>query len=563
MAQEGKGEDWYKRLSQEKLTEICCYVLSAKPSDTEVRRKVDFIIRELSKLYRGRESYLEFRTLPDPDEKDGNKVVSRICFRSVDTDRQDLSFFAEELKRRPREYSPEIFRVATKIALYEKQNTNGRSEFVLVAPDSCIKGNDRQKGLCITSQPVTGNNYKVLFDQDNRMFRRRVNNELVLSYAHGTLYQGLPLSASDFRHLQQHGLAVDEKLQAVVYAILTTRCQEYDIRAAGVVVLENATGAVRSLVSYPQVNPNMLEYSKDQEIADKFRKEKIKVDRDLSSVPLTAYHMASTWKFIEAATALQIDSAFYTRKYKSSKWGSISMDKYIYQSDNDYSVALLEELLEKHPEKFFTLLGTEYGMSRKREWYPEQRPFGHFRKLKYQPATLGDYDRQLTGNSPDSLFIKNTALGQQNMESSIAGSATNFARVISGKKVIPTLFAYKETPQFEDLLEAKRMDSLKGSLNRTTLEGTASNLRRFNKSNSCDQTDKMNHLYAKTGTGDTEDTHSLIIFGTEEYTFGIFLYNRGKNKYSAAQLAADMIPSIQCLCPEYIERVKNGINKSL
>ena len=61
-------------------------------------------------------------------------------------------------------------------------------------------------------------------------------------------------------------------------------------------------------------------------------------------------------------------------------------------------------------------------------------------------------------------------------------------------------------------------------------------------------------VYSKTGTIDVDDNeHTFIIFGTENYSYGIFLYNQPSTGEHARDFAVSLVKCIKNLFLSYVQ----------
>jgi len=543
---------WGQHATHKELVQICSDVIEpGSDHDTEVSKKVRFIEQEAAKLIHKRKSYLYFL------KSDGNPDMGRLAYMNKEKGFLDRTAFAENLEIRPK-CPPEHLTLGNgRIRLYKHRR---REEFLLV-PEYGIEAKQTPKApsfrwVRIARGEVDQNEWTPLYDGNAYAYVRKMNGRKTLCYSHAEPYCGLPLHSSDSRRLKELGLTIDERLQALVYSMLRAYCVHNGIYASGVVVLENETGKVRALVSYPNVNSDMPADWKKREIEEKFRQGKVVVDKESGNVSLTGYAMASTWKAFQAAVALQIDP-----EYAHKQFGGKLMAEHIPYSTNPYSQALLTDLLNNHADEFFELMDSEFGISRSGiALFPEWD--SNYRKIACEQATMGDEKDELLNFSRNrrkyARAVNGTALGQYNVRTPLLISVRNFARIISGKKVVATLFDYPSVPEFESLRNADRLEPLKDYLNKATREGATAYRLRSQTGGIFESSDR---LYAKTGTGDLkrENRHTLILFGNDKYSFGVFMYNRTAKQeqiriHPAKEFAVALIPYVYRLCPEYLNK---------
>ncbi len=544
---------WGQHATHKELVQICSDVIEpGSDHDTEVSKKVRFIEQEAAKLLHGRKSYLYFL------KSDGNSGMGRLAYMNMEEGFLDRTAFAENLEIRPK-CPPEHLTLGNgRVRLYKHRK---REEFLLV-PESGIEEKQTPKvpsfrWVRIARGEVDQNEWIPLYDKNAYAYVRKMNGRKTLCYSHAEPYCGLPLHSSDSRWLKEFGLTIDERLQALVYCMLRAYCVHNGIYAGGVVVLENETGKVRALVSYPNVNSDMPADWKKQEIWEKFRQGKVVVDKESGNVPLTGYAMASTWKAFQAAVALQIDP-----EYAHKQFGGKLMAEHIPRSTNPYSRALLTDLLNNHADEFFELMDSEFGISRNGiRRFPDQK--SNYRKIVCEQATMGDEKDELL-NFPQNRrkyarAVNSTALGQYNVRTPLLISVRNFARIISGKKVVATLFDNPSVPEFEPLRNVDRIEPLKNYLSLATTDPHAT--ARCLRKDTGGIFDPSDRVYAKTGTGDLgkESRHTLLLFGNDKYSFGIFMYNRTAEQeqiriHPAKKFAVALIPYVYRLCPEYLNK---------
>ena len=504
-------------------------------------RKAKFIAQELSKIKHGRQSVLMEDITKDSI---GNITHWTIKYPEYDKDIQNLAYFAQHLEKSKKETAP-ISLSKNLVSLYRNGN-----EFTIYSNKPLNNEVNTIHGLTITDGTVSDPRFDILFDGSSQLYIRNVNNQRTLFYCNSDLYANFPIGIYDYKDIKEEGLTIDERLQAILYAALNIYCQNNKIKAGGIVVIENKTGKIKGLVSYPSIKANVFDWEKEDFVISKFKNVKggtIHINKDNPNVVLAGYNIASTWKMLQCATALQIDE-----KYKNISYSGVKMSYHIPRSTNPFSTSLLRDLIRNHKDDFYSIMETEYDISKQGRITTETPD--NLIRIFHEQATIGV---DLETNSPDNT-IKSTSLGQYNVRIPLIVLTQNMARIITGKRVVPTLFEYQEKIDFRDMINKENLSHLREylKLSSKTLfngkEGTAKPLRDA-KFNGMPIFEADYPLYAKTGTGDNTNHQNLIVFGNENYTYGFFLYNKNNGSH-AKYLARDILPYIKLLCPEFINK---------
>jgi cell division protein FtsI/penicillin-binding protein 2 len=514
--------------------------ISGKIDKEKGTRKAKFIKEELSKMKHGRESVLA--EIPTKDDN-GNIIEWTIKYPEFDEDRQNLAYFASHLKKSKQETKP-IPLSKNLVSLY-KQNDR---EFTIYSSKKLDVAVNTIHGLTVTDNPVSDPRFNTLFDENSQLYIRNVNNQRTLFCCNSDLYANFPIGIFDYKDIQEDGLTIDERLQAILYAALNIYCQNNRIKAGGIVVIENKTGKIKGLVSYPSMKANAFEWEKADFVSSNFKNSRsgtIHINKDIPNVALTGYNIASTWKMLQCATALQIDE-----NYRNKSYGGVKMSYHIPHSTNPFSTSLLRDLIKNHKDEFYSVMETEYDISKQGEYIKKniKNIPDKIKVIPHEQATIGvDLNTTSTNNA-----IKSTSLGQYNVRIPLIVLTQNMARIITGKKMFPTLFDYNRKVDFQDIDNRGNLSHLKGYLRSSSIYGTAKPLREA-KFNGLPVFENDYPLYAKTGTGDNTNHQNLIVFGNENYTYGFFLYNKNNGSH-AKYLARDILPYIKLLCPEFINK---------
>lgn len=320
-------------------------------------------------------------------------------------------------------------------------------------------------------------------------------------------------------------LSIDPKMQVLLYGLLTIYSKKKDLRAeasAGV-ILDNKTGQVKAIISYPFLPANASELDRAK-LVKKMRQIDWGINEEYPSVPLSGYNIASTFKVFLSGTALLTDSTYYTsytarcegdNESTRSKYGVkchhshgklVTMGKYITRSCNHYSSSLLRDLYAKYPKTFEQHLNEDLYINSSfdvRLSLPTQKNY----MRKFEEPNIG------TINPKDLRAIGQISIGGQNVRIPLLMAVNSFSRIISGNKVFPSIFDYETT--FAPIPNAQKLTPLKKFLNSTAIDGTAWKLTRNDNKFFGDPS----RVYAKTGTGSKRS--SYLLFGTERYSYGI------------------------------------------
>jgi cell division protein FtsI/penicillin-binding protein 2 len=201
---------------------------------------------------------------------------------------------------------------------------------------------------------------------------------------------------------------------------------------------------------------------------------------------------------------------------------------------------------------------------------------------RFRERLENDFDVYLRGNqNPSNLFdasviarmedLKNNtkkpgeekgtrekvAIGHGDCNVSLIALVQSLARIVTGRKVKPNIFTEigAEKRELERIEGSEVFSCYKDILNRTSLGGTADVLREADYGG-LKIFPREKRMYAKTGTYGEQDKgiqQTYIVFGTENYFFGVILNEKPSPAKHAKNLAKDFLPYVRAYCPEYLE----------
>ncbi len=396
----------------------------------------------------------------------------------------------------------------------------------------------------------TSKNRKVLLGDNPKIQTRLVNNkERVVVYNADILGYFAEIDTELLNRFDEPPkLSIDPKLQVLLYGLLNNLQGTYDkIDIKSIVILENATGEIKAVMSKPFLRSNATELEKGA-YKKAFNNTMFDVNSELCNIALTGYNVASTFKVFMAGGAVLTDLNYHKKKFtcygqnkrKKNEIGvkclgthnTTSMKEYIGYSCNHYSALLIKDLYENKWESFLQHLESDL--------YINTSSYDKFSPPP--PKCLQNFELPTIGKINEK-YLPQTSIGMYNVKIPLVIETSSFSRLITGKKTFPTIF--KSDIKFDSIQNSQRLKYVREGMEFVIEGGTGRTLNKIGKG--------IKIKYAKTGTGSGKS--SFLIFSTGKYTYGLMFLNTGglKGKTAKSFAKGHLIRTINQINSNYLK----------
>jgi len=349
---------------------------------------------------------------------------------------------------------------------------------------------------------------------------RRINNRIEKFYHNAQYLSQLP-DQDDLKSINKATLTLNPLTNYISTQLLKSFCESKTIPAASIVVIENQTGHIKVMASYPSLPADATQIEINQNVENL---KELEVYRK-PNLPIAAtwYRPGSTIKpLLLYAANLRRGKTYYCNKTSreliecEGRHGNTTINSFMARSCNHFSQLMLRDVYADSTKRL-DFEGTISDILNENYEHNETDFVNVYDKYKLSLPTE---------NEPRKLNLAGVGGGDNKFSPLFA--ATAFARLVSGNNVKPVLYNVGGYADFETITEHNRLMPVKTALEKVIdyKNGTARAL------------NGKGFEYAKTGTaGDLDDssrTHSWLLAANDEITLAVFLYNKGENESTSA-----------------------------